>query len=307
MEAALIYSLKREKDPSFGKELSFLVSSARVAGVSLTTLSFADAEKFIYAYFKEYKFIYFYDEDSYLLNLAMCLGVPCFSSPRCYAYHHDLALFYRRMQDYGIAHPRYCAFPNLKQEKPSGFFTYLSNQINEARISYPIVLRKKDDEGYAPFVCFSPVEFNEALKKIKDSSYVVEEYIQGAIVFALVIGKKCFGVLEEKKGKLTLASSDSHFLRAQAVKIAQLNKDEACLVAFKIDNGNPLAYGSYSARNFRLYGATFGSTPGEALFERLIKARKSFNPYFYCGSVETKKNRKAARSKALKSPHDNRY
>lgn len=306
MEAALIYSLEREKDPSFKSETEFLLSSAEVCGVDLSFVSFAVAEEYIYSSFREAKFLYFYDEDSYLLNLAMGLGVPCFSTPRGYAFHHDLGLFYRLMQDKGIAHPRYFSFPNLKKELPKDFFTYLASKIASAGISYPFVLRKKDDDGYAPFLCANAIEFNEFLKKIKDSAWVAEEYLPGPLLMALVIGNRCFGVLEEKAGRLILASSDSVSLRAQAVRIASTAKNEAAIVMFRLAKEGPLAYGIYPARNLLHFSKLFGNCPGEALFERLIRAKRDFNPYVYVGSSDLKKNRASAKERPLANPHLNR-
>ncbi len=306
MEAFLVYSIAREKDASFRKEIDFLLSSAKVSGVTLTALSFAEAERYFYASYLDCGFIYFYDEDPYLMNLAMNLGIPCFGHPCSSAYCQDLGLFYKKMEDYGIAHPAFYNFPNLKNEKPKGFFTFLSTSINKVGITYPFYIRKKNDEGFAPKLCMSPIEFNETLKKMKDSAWVVEEYVQGPILFALVIGKRCFGVLEEKGGKLVSSTFDNAFTRSQAVKIASLIRAECALVSFKYVDGRPLAYGVYSGKYFRTFAANFNSQPGEALFTSLKAASKKFNPYFYVGSREIKKNRNGARLAGSIRPHENR-
>ena len=305
MDAFLIYSFAREKDPSFKKEIDFLLASAKVSNVNLTALSFVEAEKYIYASYLDCKFIYFYDDDPYLLNLAMNLGIPCYGHPYAAAYFHDLGLFYKKMEDYGIAHPYYYSFPNLKNESPKDFFTYFSSAIKNAKINYPFYIRKKDDEGYAPKLCVTPTEFNENLKKMKDSAWVVEEYIPSPTVFALVVGKRCFGILEEKKGTLTLSSYDTAFARSQAVKIANLLRMDSALVAFKVMDGSPLACGVYPGKYFRIFAANFGNQPGEALFTRLSKVVKKFVPYFYVGSLEIKKNRRNAASPS-KNPHSNK-
>ena len=210
------------------------------------------------------------------------------------------------MEDYGIAHPAFYNFPNLKSEKPKDFFTFLTSSINKAGISYPFYIRKKNDEGFAPKLCMSPIEFNETLKKMKDSAWVVEEYAQGPILFALVVGKRCFGVLEEKSGKLVRTTLDNAFVRSQAVKIASLVRAECALVSFKCVDGRPLAYGIYPGKYFRAFAANFNSQPGEALFVRLKSIQKKFNPYFYVGSREIKLNRNGARIAGSIHPHENR-
>ena len=306
MEAALIYSIAREKEPSFQKELDFLLASAKVSGVELSVMSFAEAEKFICAACSRLKFIYFYDDDSYLLNLAMSLGIACYSHPFSYAHSHDLGLFYKKMKDFGFAHPRYYAFPNLKNERPQDFFTFLSSSIKDAGISYPFYLRKKDDEGFARTLCLTPVEFNETLKKLKDSDWVAEEYIPSPALFALVIGKKCFGILEEKKGRLVLSSFDTAFARSQAVKIAGLLRFESSIVMFRMLGKMPLACGIYSGKYFKTFASNFGNQPGEALFTRLMKARKGFSPYFFVGSKDIKLNKRSAKASPLKNPHNNK-
>ncbi len=306
MEGFLIYSIAREKEPSFRKEIDFLLSSARASGVALTALSFAEAERYIYASYLDCAFLYFYDEDAYLMNLAMSLGIPCFGHPYSSTYCQDLGLFYKKMEDYGIAHPSFYNFPNLKNERPSLFFAFLSQSIEKAGIRYPFYLRKKNDEGFAPKLCLSPVEFNGVLKKTKDSAWVVEEYLEGPILFALAIGKRCFGVLEEKNGKLVPSSFDNAFVRAQAVKIASLLRGDCLLVSFKYVDGRPLAHGVYPGKYFRVFAANFANQPGEALFARLKKEQKRFNPYFYVGTREIKKNRNGARLAGSIHPHDNR-
>ncbi len=306
MEAFLIYSIAREKDPSFRKEIEFLLSSAKVSGVALTALSFAEAERYIYASYLDCGFLYFYDEDPYLMNLALNLGIPCYGHPYSSAYCRDLGLFYKKMEDYGIAHLSYYNFPNLKNEKPKDFFTFLSNGIQRAGINYPFYIRKKEDEGFAPKLCLTPLEFNESLKKMKDSAWVAEEYIQGPILFALVVGKHCLGVLEEKEGKLIHTALDILFVRSQAIKIAGLLRSECALVSFKYVDGRPLACGVYPGKHFRVFAANFNNQPGEALFTRLKSVSKKFNPYFYVGSLEIKKNRNGARHSGMTHPHDNR-
>ena len=306
MEGALIYSIAREKEPSFQKELKFLLSSAKVNNIELSAMSFAEAERFICSSCAVLKFVYFYDDDSYLLNLAMSLGIPCYSHPFSCAHSHDLGLFYKKMKDFGIAHPLYYSFPNFKNERPQDFFTYLSSSLKEAGISYPFYLRKKDDEGFARTLCLTPIEFNETLKKLKDSDWVAEEYIPSPALYALVIGKRCFGILEEKKGRLVLSSFDTAFARSQAVKIASSLRFESAIVMFRMLGKMPLACGIYSGKYFQTFASNFGNQPGEALFVRLLKARKNFSPYFFVGSKDVKKNRKSARATPLKNPHNNK-
>ncbi len=306
MEGALVYSIAREKDPSFQKELKFLLSSAKVSRVELSAMSFAEAENYISAHCSTCKFIYFYDEDPYLLNLAMSLGIACFGHPYSFAYSTDLGLFYKRMKDLGIAHPLFYSFPNLKNERPQDFFTYLSSSIEEAGLKFPFYLRKKDDEGFARKLCLTPVEFNATLKKMNDSDWVAEEYIPSPAFYALVIGKRCFGVLEEKSGKLVLSSFDTSFVRSQAVKIAKTLRFESALVMFRMHGKMPLACGIYPGKYFRTFSANFGNQPGEALFNRLSKARRGFSPYFYAGSKEVKENRRGAKAVPLKNPHSNK-
>ena len=105
MEAFLVYGIAREKDPSFRKEVDFLLSSAKVSGVALTALSFAEAERYIYASYLDCDFIYFYDEDPYLMNLAMNLGIPCFGHPYSSAYCKTLGFSIRRWRITGSLIP----------------------------------------------------------------------------------------------------------------------------------------------------------------------------------------------------------
>lgn len=306
MEAFLIYSLAREKDPAFREEIDFLLSSAKVSGVALTALSFAEAERYIYAYYLDCGFLYFYDEDPYLMSLAMNLGIPCYGHPYSSAYCADLALFYKKMEDYGIAHLAYYNFPNLKSEMPKDFFSFLSSGILGAGIGYPFYIRKKEDEGFAPKLCATPLEFNANLKKMKDSAWIAEEYVPSPTLFALVVGKRCLGVLEEKEGKLVRTAFDSSFLRSQAVKIATLLRNECALVSFKYADKRPLACGIYPGKHFRVFAANFSNQPGEALFTRLKSVSKKFNPYVYLSSINVKKNRRAARKSGSIHPHSNK-
>ena len=306
MEAALIYSNLREKDPAFQRELDFLLSSAKVSGVEISAMTFVEAEKYISSSCSRCRFIYFYDEDFYLMNLAMSLGIACYGHPYSYAHSADLGLFYKKMQDFGIAHPRFYSFPNFKKERPQDFFTYLSSSIKEAGLHFPFYIRKKDDEGFARKLCLSSIDFNETLKKMKDSAWVAEEYIPSPALFVLVVGKRCFGVLEERKGQLVLSSFDTAFLRSQAVKIANLLRFESAIVMFRMDGKMPLACGIYPGKYFKVFAANFGNQPGEALFTRLAKIWKKFSPYFYVGSKDIKKNRRAAKATPLKNPHSNK-
>lgn len=76
MDGALVYSPLRNADPLFREEKAFLTASSVVCGVELKWLDFLEAESYLETRFKKIDFLYFYDEDLYLEDLAVRLGIP---------------------------------------------------------------------------------------------------------------------------------------------------------------------------------------------------------------------------------------
>ena len=145
MDGALVYSPLRNADPLFREEKAFLTASSVVCGVELKWLDFLEAESYLETRFKKIDFLYFYDEDLYLEDLAVRLGIPTFNTPDNYLPAHDLGAFYKRMKENDLPCPAFYASPNLGKYPLSRNFESLSVSLKDAGVFYPFCLRRKED------------------------------------------------------------------------------------------------------------------------------------------------------------------
>lgn len=298
MDGVLVYSYTRNADPLFQEEKSFLTASAVVCGVDLKWLDFLEAEEYLESHCKKISFLYFYDEDIYLEDIAVSLGIPTFNNPDNYLLSHNLAAFYKRIKENELPVPAYYSSPNLGKTPLSASFEYLSVKMKEAGVFYPLCLRRKDDPSlYKPIVCLTPIEFNGELMRLGSTPFVAEEHLKGPSLLALVIGDRCYGVLEKKDGAYVKSSYDDRFIRHEVVSALKASKREAGLILLQSDGRTPLVSGISSSLNLALFQCVYKNDPGEAFFIHLSKKARRMVPYYYVTSQEIKTNRVKKKNK----------
>lgn len=228
MDGALVYSPLRNADPLFREEKAFLTASSVVCGVELKWLDFLEAESYLETCFKKIDFLYFYDEDLYLEDLAVRLGIPTFNTPDNYLPAHDLGAFYKRMKENDLPCPAFYASPNLGKYPLSRNFESLSVSLKDAGVFYPFCLRRKEEVAvYKPSLCLTPIEFNGELMELGSTPFVAEEHLKGPSLLALAIGERCYGVLEKKDGAYVRSCYDDRFVRHMVVSALRASQRQA--------------------------------------------------------------------------------
>ena len=292
MDGALVYSPLRNADPLFREEKAFLTASSVVCGVELKWLDFLEAESYLETRFKKIDFLYFYDEDLYLEDLAVRLGIPTFNTPDNYLPAHDLGAFYKRMKENDLPCPAFYASPNLGKYPLSRNFESLSVSLKDAGVFYPFCLRRKEEVAvYKPSLCLTPIEFNGELMELVSTPFVAEEHLKGPSLLALAIGERCYGVLEKKDGAYVRSRYDDRFVRHMVVSALRASQRQAGLFLLQSDGRTPLLSGMSSSLNLALFQCVYQSDPGEAFFAHLCKKAKKAVPYYYVTSTEIKANR----------------
>ncbi len=292
MEGIILHSPSRVSSSSFSMEKKYLLSCSKVTDVQLRFLSFEEGEQLIRKNPKGIGFLYFYDEDLYLEDLAVRLGVPSYSNPKNYLYGHDLGAFYHRISDCSLACPHFYVSPHLEGESYSNGFEKLSLGMKEAGLSYPLRLRKRmDADVYSPSLCLTPIEFNAKLKELGNVPFVGEEYLSGPLLLALVIGKKCFGIVEQQGKKWVPSTFDNRFVRSLACQVGEACYREASLVLLQSDGKTPLPIGISSRLPILLFDSLLGTHAGEEWILHLQKLAKKQKVFLYSEDESIKRER----------------
>ena len=292
MEGIVLHSSSRDSSSSFAQEKKYLLACSKVTDVQLRFLSLFEGEALIRKNPKGIGFLYFYDEDLYLEDLAVRLGVPTYSNPKNYLYGHDLGAFYRRISDSSLACPRFYIAPHLEGEGYSKGFEELSLGMKEEGLSYPLRLRRRSDaDVYSPSLCLTPIEFNAKLKELGSSPFVCEEFLSGPLLLALVIGKKCFGILEQQGKEWTRSSSDNRFVRSLACQVSASCYKEASLVLLQREGKTPLPIGISSRLPILLFDSLLRTHAGEEWILHLQKLAKEQKVFLYSEEESIKRER----------------
>lgn len=293
MEGLIVCSLLRRDDPLFQQEESLLLKNARLFDLELSFCTAFDCESILLSRYKKLGFVYFYEEDLNLEDIAVRLGIPTFSNPKNYVSGHDLNAFYRLLKIADIPTPIAYACPNLKGVCLSDCFELLSLKIKEAGVNYPLCLRRRDECGrYKASPCLTPMEFNASLKDFNQTPFVAEEFIDGPLLLALVVGKKCVGVIENKGEEYVKSSYDNRFVRHEAAMAAKAVDRENALILFKRCGNTPLCVGVSPDLHLALFSCVYKVNFGEKFFAYLLRARKRKKTFAYTSFEEIRAEKK---------------
>ncbi len=293
MEGLIVCSLLRRDDPLFQQEESLLLKNARLFDVELSFCSAFDCESILLSRCKKLGFVYFYEEDLNLEDIAVRLGIPTFSNPKNYVSGHDLSAFYRLLKLVDIPTPIAYACPNLKGVRLSDCFELLSLRMKETGVNYPLCLRKRDECGcYKTTLCLTPMEFNASMKDFNQTPFVAEEFVDGPLLLALVVGKKCVGVIENKGEEYAKSPLDNRFVRHEAAMAAKAVDRENALILFKRCGNTPVCVGVSSDLHLALFSCVYMVNFGERFFAYLLRARRKKKVFAYTSFEEVKAERK---------------
>ncbi len=294
MVGLVVCPILKKDDPLFQQEKSLLIQSAKLFDIELIFCSLLDCEEILCSSKGGLGFVYFYEEDLGFEDLAYRLGIFSYSNPKNYVSGHDLGTFYRLLKLRDIPTPIAYACPKLSGVNLADCFELLSLRMKEAGVDYPLNLRKKSQVNrYNAELCLTPMEFNAALRNYAQEPFVAEEFIDGPLLLALVIGKQCVGVIENKDGEYVKSSLDNRFVRHEAELCAKSLDRESALVIFKRHGKTPLCVGTSSDLHLALFECIYRSGIGEKFFAALLKTRRKKKHFAYVSDEEVRAQRKA--------------
>lgn len=294
MEGLIVCPLLKKDDPLFQQEKDLLCQSARLFDIQLHFCSTFDCEAILLSRHAYLGFVYFYEEDLGLEDLAVRLGVFAYSNPKNYVLGHDLGAFYRALNLKGIPVPMTYACPAMKGVSLGDCFELLSLRMKEAGVNYPLNLRRRGEANcYKADLCLTPMEFNASLSRYGNEGFLAEEFIDGPLMIALVLGKKCVGVLENKGQEYVKSPLDNRFVRHEAESSAKALGRECALILFKRHGNIPLCIGVSSDLHLALFDCVYRSFLGERFFTQLLKAKKRNKHFVYISSEEIRAEKKA--------------